>query len=216
MAKKKSLKIFIKNGSVVKALMWTIMGRDGSVMMGFPWETEEVIEEVVDENIGKLEDKDLISENFTGKSKISFHQSGHSKINSRMGLKEDAIDRITVKGPSFNEIVELQHLAEIYLPEDLPDSKYIPTEKDIVLNTTSAHSLPTRCTVSCVRRGEVDGSKLNNIFYDSEWEASHAFSNDTHTWIWTARKSRYDESNVDTLSVKLLGAPKWGNTINAV
>ena len=73
MAKNKSLKIFLKNKNVVKALMWTTIGSDGSVMMGFPWETEEGIEDVVDEHLGKLENKDLISESFTGRSKISFH-----------------------------------------------------------------------------------------------------------------------------------------------
>lgn len=35
MAKRKSSKIFIKDGDSVKVLMWAIVGNDGSVMMGF-------------------------------------------------------------------------------------------------------------------------------------------------------------------------------------
>jgi len=84
--------------------MWAIVGNDGSVMMGFPWETNEDLALVMDEDLGDLKREDVVSQGYTGSSKISFHKSGHFKLNSRMGKTEAAIDRITVRGPSFEEI----------------------------------------------------------------------------------------------------------------
>jgi len=104
LAKPKSAKVFIKNGSDVKAFMWAIVGSDGSVMMGLPWESEEAIALVMDEELGNLRQEDLVTEGYTGKSKISFHPSGQYKFNCRMGKTKEAIDRVTVTGPPFDEI----------------------------------------------------------------------------------------------------------------
>ena len=212
MAKQKSSKVFIKNGDSEKVFMWAIVGSDGSVMMGFPWETSEDLALVMDEDLGDLTREDVISQGFTGKSKISFHKSGHFKLNSRMGKSEDAIDRVTVKGPDLDEITSPVRLAELLLPESIPDSKYKPTDRDIVIDLTEAKSMPTRCTISCIGNDEFRKLKLENnrIVDTSIWEASHALENDTHTWMWTFRRSKEDSNFADKIYVTLLGSPKWG------
>ena len=212
MAKPKSSKVFIKKGDAVKAFMWAIVGSDGSVMMGFPWESEEAIALVMDKELGNLRKEDLVTEGYTGKSKISFHKSGHFKLNCRMGKTEEAIDRVTVTGPPFEEIKEPNKLAELLLPEDLPNSNYSPSDRDIVIDITDADSFPTRCTISCVGNKEFEVlTKKDYRFVDTSlWEASNALENETHTWIWTLRKSKDDSSYADKVYVTLLGSPKWG------
>jgi len=212
LAKPKSAKVFIKNGSDVKAFMWAIVGSDGSVMMGLPWESEEAIALVMDEELGNLRQEDLVTEGYTGKSKISFHPSGQYKFNCRMGKTKEAIDRVTVTGPPFDEIKSPHRLAELLLPEELPNSGYSPSERDIIIDVTDADSSPTRCTISCVgnKEFEVLTQKNFNFVDTSLWEASNALETDTHTWVWTFRKSKDDSSYFDKVYVTLLGSPKWG------
>lgn len=211
MAKQKSSKVFIKNGDSEKVFMWVIVGSDGSVMMGFPWETSEDLALVMDD-LGDLTREELISQGFTGKSKISFHKSGHFKLNSRMGKSENAIDRITVNGPSFDDITSPVRLAELLLPESIPNSKYKPTDRDIIIDLTGAESMPTRCTISCIGNEEFRKLQIENkrIVDTSIWEASHALESDSHTWMWTFRRSIEDSSFADKIYVTLLGSPKWG------
>ena len=217
MAKPKSSKIFVKNSDNVLAFMWAIMGSDGSVMMGFPWESKEAIALVMDEELGNLNRKDLVTEGYTGKSKISFHKSGHYKFNCRMGKTEDAIDRVTVTGIPFDKIQSPQRLAELLLPEKLPKSSYSPSERDIVIDITGIDSPPSRCTISCIEKSEFEVLRQNKInFVDTSlWEASNALESDTHTWVWTLRKSKADKSYSDKVYVTLLGSPKWGVESNA-
>jgi hypothetical protein len=212
MPKQKSSKIFIKSSDGAKVFMWAIVGSDGSVMMGFPWETKEDLALIIDEDLGNLKREDVVSEGHTGNSKISFHKSGYFKLNCRMGKTEEAIDRITVKGPSFEEITEPVRLAELLLPEKLPDSDYAPTGRDIIIDVTDADSSPTRCTISCMSNEEFNKLcvEKKRIVDTSIWEASHALENDTHTWMWTFRKSKEDSKYADKVYVMLLGSPKWG------
>lgn len=212
MPKQKSSKVFLRNGDNEKVFMWAIVGSDGSVMMGFPWETNEDLALVMDEELGDLKREDVVSQGYTGRSKISFHKSGHFKLNSRMGKTEEAIDRITVKGPSFDEIITPVRLGELLLPESIPDSNYKPTERDIIIDITDVESLPTRCTISCISNEEFRKINFDNkrIVDSSIWEASHALDNDTHTWMWTFRKSKDDKKYADKIYVSLLGSPKWG------
>ncbi len=192
--------------------MWAIVGSDGSVMMGFPWESNEAIALVMDEELGNLKKEDLVTEGYTGKSKISFHKSGHYKFNCRMGKTEEAIDRVTVTGPPFDKIKSLHRLAELLLPKELPKSNYSPTDRDIVIDVTGADTLPTRCTISCIDNDEFKKLiETNNRFVDTSiWEAWSGLENDTHTWVWTLRRSINDESYADKVYVTLLGSPKWG------
>lgn len=212
MAKSKSSKVFIKNGSDVKALMWAIVDRYGSVIMGFPWESKEAIALVMDEELGNLRQEDLVAEGYTGKSKISFHKSGHFKFNCRMGKTEEAIDRVTVTGPPFDEIKSPHRLAELLLPKELPNSGYSPSERDIIIDVTDTNSSPTRCTISCVGNEEFEvlTQKSFSFVDTSLWEASNTLETDTHTWVWTLRKSKDDSSFADKVYVALLGSPKWG------
>jgi hypothetical protein len=212
MAKPKSAKVFIKNGSDIKAFMWATVGSDGSVMMGMPWESKEAIALVMDEELGNLKQEDLETEGYTGKSKISFHKSGNYKFNCRMGKTEEAIDRVTVTGKPFDQITSPYRLAEMLLPEKLPDSGYSPSERDIIINVTDADSSPTRCTIFCVGNKEFEEITKKDIklVNTSIWEASSALETDTHKWIWTLRKSKNDLSYADKVYVTLLGSPKWG------
>ena len=217
MARPKSAKVFLKNGADTKAFMWAIVGSDGTVMMGFPWESKEAIALVMDEELGNLTKEDLVTEGYTGKSKISFHKSGHFKHNCRMGKTEEAIDRVTVTGPSFDEIKSPHRLAELLLPEELPSTNYSPSDRDIIIDITDADSLPTRCTISCAGNKEFGALIHKNcqIVDTSLWEASNALETDTHTWIWTFRKSKNDSSYADKVYFSLFGSPKWGVEKNA-
>jgi len=212
MAKSKSSKIFIKTGDSIKVLMWAIISSDGSVMMGFPWESEEDLALVMDEELGNLKREDVVTEGYTGKSKISFHKSGKFKFNCRMGITEEAIDRVTVEGPSFEKITSPIRLAELLLPEELPDSNYVPTDRDIIIDITDTDSLPTRCTITCAGNKEFEElTKSNSRVVDTSiWEASNALETDTHTWMWTLRRSKVDSTYADKVYVTLLGSPKWG------
>lgn len=212
MPKQKSTKVFLKNGDSEKVFMWAIVGSDGSVMMGFPWETNEDLALVMDEDLGDLKREDVVTQGYTGKSKITFHKSGHFKLQSRMGKTKTAMDRITVKGPSFKEITLPVRLAELLLPESLPDSNYKPTERDIIINVTDEERLPTRCTISCVSNEEFKKLNMENkkVVDTSTWEVSQALENALHTWMWTFRRSKNDSKYADKVYVTLLGSPKWG------
>ena len=212
MAKQKSSKIFVKNNDHIQVLMWAIVGPDGSVMMGFPWESKQVLELVMDKELGHIGKDDLVTEEYTGNSKISFHRSGQFKLSCRMGKDEDAIDRVTVNGPSFDEIESPYRMSELLLPRELPESNYVPTERDIIIDITGSEGPPTRCTISCMSNEEfIKLSKQKGKFVDTSiWEASNGLETDSHTWFWTLRKSKEDKRFSDKVYVTLLGSPKWG------
>lgn len=212
--KKKKKKVLVRYAGILKLFMWARVTADGSVLMGFPWDTEESVEEVTDIGRRKINKVEFITKTCAERSKISFHPSGHIKVNARMGSSADAIDRATVVGTKFEKIVELQHLAEILLPKDLPDSpsKCALTDNDILIDIPVAvDDKPTRCTISCVSNEEyrkIDTTEM--LLEDSEWESVQEFKVDTLVWLWIVRKSKNDKVNTDILTVHLLGKPKWG------
>jgi hypothetical protein len=104
-------------------------------------------------------------------------------------------------------------MIEIILPKDF---LYLQTanvtERDIVIDATSAPNKPLRCTVSCMsleKFAELIPSR--NKFVDTSlWEASHALQTITNVWIWTLRASQNDEIYADRLYIVLIGTVKWG------
>ena len=81
------------------------------------------------------------------------------------------------------------------------------------MDVTNAESLPTRCTISCIGNDEFKKLCMEKIRVvdTSIWEASQALENDSHTWIWTFRRSKEDSKYADKFYLTLFGAPKWGN-----
>lgn len=212
MAKSRSSKIFVKNGDDIRVLMWAVVGSDGSVMMGFPWESNETVALVMDENFASIKMEDLVTKGYIGKSKISFHKSGHCKFICRMGKDEESIDRVTVTGPPFEDISSPHRMAELLLPHELPNSNYCPTDRDTVIDVTGSYTLPTRCTIACVGNDEFKNiiEKDSRFVDTSIWEAWNALENDNHTWVWTLRRSRDDVRFADKVYVTIPGRPKWG------
>lgn len=212
MSRAKSSKIFIKNGADVHAFMWATMGNDGSVMMGFPWSSKESVELVMDKELGNLSKQNIFSTEYAGSAKINFHASGSYKLSCSMGQNATKVDRVTVIGSPLATISAPRRMAEILLPETIPNSSYCPSARDIVLDVTGSESAPIRCTVGCMSNAEFMSRNTDDPFVDtSEWEAWNALQSTSHTWVWVLRKSREDTLVPSKFFVTLLGDPKWAS-----
>jgi hypothetical protein len=212
MSRPKSSKIFIKDGNNTNALMWATVGTDDSVMMGFPWSSTESVELVMDKELGSLRKEEIFSTEFAGSSKINFHRSGSYKLSCEMGKNESSTDRVTVEGTPLANISTPLRMAEILIPSKIPNSKYQPTKKDIILDITEINSAPTRCTIGCMNNAEFK-KLLNNegpMVDTSAWEAWNVLATESHTWVWVLRKSKNDLHYPSKFFVTLLGNPKWG------
>jgi len=209
--KKKSSKICIKEGEKIVYLVWAIVDKEGGIMMGFPGNPHESISLVMEKE-QNLSAKQIFTEPFIGPSKISFHKSGHIKLNSKMGKTESAKDRVTVVGPKLENIDDPIRMAEILLPKVLPGKIHTPTSRDILLDITDAQSPPTRLTISCManRHFDIFNEGKNKIINTSIFECTHALKTDTHTWVWTLRKSINDVQYSDKIYILLPGEVKWG------
>ncbi len=188
------------------------MGPDGTVMIGLPFTGTEQVELVLD-GINDLRLPHTLTPSKHGKMKISFHASGQYKFESKMGLSQEGIDRVTVIGPRLEEISEPRRMLELLLPPTLPLSLIQPTQQDIVLDATTSPERPLRCTIFCMARDKFhDLAKQNIRFVDtSMWEANHALENQSHVWTWTLRASREDEIFPDKILTFLPGQVKWGS-----
>ena len=193
--------------------MWANMGPDGSVLIGFPITGKHQVVSVIDEKLGELRPPSVITEDVVERLKISFHPSGQFKLMTKMGRTANAIDRVTVEGPRLVDISDPRRMIELLLPREfllLPAGK--ATERDIVIDATSAPNKPLRCTISCmslIKLGEFvnSGSKFVDT---SIWESFHALETETHAWVWTLRASHNDNIYADRFYIFLNGPVKWG------
>ena len=60
MARPKSVKIYIRTVRNTTEFMWANVTKDGTVLMGFPWETTQSVELVMDED-GNFGRSDMVT-----------------------------------------------------------------------------------------------------------------------------------------------------------
>lgn len=208
MSRLKSSKILVKSGEKLFSLMWANINRDGTVMIGFPFYGKERVEIVIDEELGELRPPEVNTEVFIGRPKISFHPSGHYKLETRMGRTPDSIDRVTVEGPRLADISDPRMMVEFRLPKNLLLSTEQANERDIVLDATSAPSRPLRCNIFCmspVKLEEFVGREKNFV-----WGFVHAIESNTHAWAWTLCALINDKDYPNRFLIHLFGKVKWG------
>jgi hypothetical protein len=212
MARPNSSKILVKRGKKLHSLMWANITRDGTVIIGFPSQGKEHVELVIDGELGELRPPEVVTEVFVGRPKISFHPSGQYKLETRVGKTTDSMDRVTVECPPLADISDPRRMVELLLPKLLPLSIEQATDRDIVLDATSAPDMPLRCTISCMSLTKLEeyigrGSKFVDT---SVWEYVHALSSETHVWVWTLRVSKNDNDYPNRFFMHLIGKVKWG------
>jgi hypothetical protein len=212
----KHSRIFIKSGSDLFYLMWAQFEVNGDVYMGLTAKGSGGLEQVYDPNLGKVLTKDIVAPQSDESLKISFHATGHYKLAARMGLNEDALDRVTVTGPRLADISEPRMMAEILLPAHLPCTTRTPSAYDISLDISPGPPPPHRCAIFCMsnqRYNEVVQG-TTKLVDTSEWECRHAFTDGLQVWVWTIRKSANDRVIPPSYLVYFPGSPKWGQPIN--
>jgi hypothetical protein len=210
--RRKSCKVFIRRGDDTVEFMWANVLDDGSVLIGLLADAQEEVDFVIDAVHGEVRKPRLVTEQKVGRPKISFHPTGKYKLEGRMGLDSNALDRATVDGPPLADISAPRRMLEVLLPRSFPPSRLAPTPGDIVLTTVEGNLAPLRCTIFCMAK-DVAARTLNSglpIVDTSAWECTGALENDTHVWSWTLRASRNDQFFVDKVSMMLIGPVKWG------
>lgn len=216
MTKPKSAKIYIRVEDRLFDFMWANMMPDASVILGLRFAGQQQIE-LVAERDGQLRPPEIESPRIVCYPKISFHPSGRYKLDAKVGLSRTSIDRSTVVGPRLEDIGEPRRMLEVLLPEVLPVASTAITDRDIVLDATTAPRQPLVCTISCMSEREFHRvMDANAQFVDtSTWEFIHALTNKTHVWVWTLRVSSEHAIYPNRFIICLLGEIKWGKETGA-
>lgn len=208
----KHCRIFIKRGSAIGYFMWVDCNEDESVYLGFPWTGTEELTYVGGKDSKAIDG--LIMERREGKSKISFHASGHYKLESRVGSAPESVDRITVTGPPLSAIRSPRLMAELLLPRTIPQIEKKPGGNDLIVDLSPLPDRPLRCSIFCVPRGQPE--RLNSQFVDtSSHELVLPLENELHYWVWVFRLSYDDTEHAPKLFIALPGAPKFGQVFVA-
>jgi hypothetical protein len=191
---------------------------DGSVIMGLRFEAQQQIELVVGEQDGTLRPPDIEAPKIVCHPKVSFHPSGHYKLDAQVGLTSTTIDRATVIGPRLQEIDEPRRMLEILVPPLLPKASKPLTDTDIVLDATTAPRTPLSCTISCMSEQQFQRVMSSNCrFVDtSTWEFIQALANESHVWVWTLRTSAEQTIYPNRFILGLLGEVKWGQEVDVL
>ncbi|MEX1203619.1 MAG: hypothetical protein WEB85_00050 [Dongiaceae bacterium] len=212
MARPKSAKVYVRVGDRLFDFMWANVGPDDTVMMGLRFQGDGQIELVIDPALGELRPPNIEAPHVVSRPKISFHRSGQYKLDVQMGLNSCAIDRSTVIGPRFEDIVAPRRMAELLFPETLPVAETAPTNRDIILDATAAPRRPLICTISCMADAKFPGFVAPGVraVDTSDWEVSQALTSGTHAWAWTLRTSARHTVYPNRFIVGLLGEVKWG------
>jgi len=126
--------------------------------------------------------------------KITFHKSGIIKLTSRTP-KNNIIDRITWRGPSFDQIDKPYRMLEIILPPKLlvADKATFRKEQDIILDASSFPNKQWRVTVFCTPSGCF--RKLGAVQWvsTSECEYIESLERKELVWSWVLRVSASDK-----------------------
>ena len=209
--KPKSAKIYLRVEDRFFDFMWANVMPDGSVIMGLRFEAQQQIE-LVSEQHGSEAPPVIEAPKIVCHPKISFHPSGHYKLDARVGLTLTSIDRATVMGPRLIDIDRPRRMLEILLPKNLPRASAPITDRDIVLNATTAPRAPFICTVSCMSEPQFNHviSANGKFVNTSTWEFTNAFANQSHRWVWKLRTSAEQTIFPSRFIVALLGEIKWG------
>ncbi|MCH9025829.1 MAG: hypothetical protein IIA05_01790 [Proteobacteria bacterium] len=185
---------------------------DKSVMLGIAYQGKETVELVVDPERGELRLKELAVKESLKNPKITFHQSGQYKLNARVGLSEESIDRCTVVGPRLDEI-KRRRMAEILIPNTLTRSKRVKSIRDIELDATGFPRQLLRCTVWCCKRELFDEFMAypKQMVNTSQNEFTNAVEDGSKVWAFTLRTTESDTVLSDKFYIHLPGEVKWGN-----
>lgn len=211
MAQPKSAKIYIRVEDRLFDFMWANVTPDSSIIMGLRFEGQQQIELIAESN-RQLRPPQIEAPRVVCHPKISFHPSGHYKLDAQVGLTPTSVDRSTVIGPRLEDIDDPRRMLEVLLPEVLPFASKVITDRDIVLDATTSPRQPLACTISCMSKQQlyriIDSQAK---FVDtSTWEFFHALENETHAWVWTLRTSSEHIHYPNRFVIGLLGEVKWG------
>lgn len=211
MAKPKSAKIYIRVEDRLYDFMWANVMADESVVMGLRFEGQQQIE-LVAEHDGQRRPPQIEAPRIVCHPKISFHRSGHYKLDAKVGLTPSLVDRSTVIGPRLEDIDEPRRMLEVLLPEVLPVASKDITDRDIILDASTAPRQPLACTISCMSEREFHRvMDANAKFVDtSSWEFVHALKSERHVWVWALRTSPGHTNYPNRFIIGLLGEVKWG------
>lgn len=210
---KSHCRIFIKRDLKIEYFMWADYSADHSVYLGLPWEGKETLQAIFEEK--PISTDNIITQEYQGKTKVSFHSSGNYKLESCIGHTIDSMDRITVAGPQLDTIKAPRRMAEILLPEILPTTRRVPTDNDIVLDLSGKPVGPLRCSIFCLTKDQSQTLK-SPLIDTSIFEISEALETNSHYWIWTLRQSKDDTEYPNKLFIMLPGDPKWGEIYASV
>jgi hypothetical protein len=212
----KSSKIYVRVGERLFDFMWFDIIADGSILMGLRFKGHNQIE-LVSERDGQLRPPQIEAPLVVSQPKISFHPSGHYKLDASMGKVPNAMDRSTVVGPRLQDIAEPRRMLELLLPQRLPVAQRQPTIRDIVLDASTAPHCPLACTVSCMSTSHYQCIVSSDTrFVDtSTWEFTHALEHGAQAWTWTLRTSIEATAYPNRFILGLLGQVKWGREFDA-
>lgn len=218
MARKQHCRIYIKNNQQLLDFMWADISADGTIVMGFRFNGNSEIELVLDKKLGELRPPKIITTQVVNQLKLSFHATGHYKLNASMGKKIDSMDRATVVGPKLSDINEPRRMAEILLPPDLPTATTQFTENDIALDISTAPPGPLRCVIFCMSKTHFERIVAEHAkFVDTSiWEFNHGLETGEQVWSWVMRRSATDTECPNRFCVFLAGDIKWGQQQNIV
>lgn len=213
MAKFHSSKIFINHSNGLCDFLWANMSSDGSVIIGFSERGNETTHAIFDKERGELRPNDFKESVPIPNPKITFHPTGKYKLTTRIGLTEDSVDRCTVLGTPFINIIEPILLMEVLIPNKLRISTKQMGERDISLDASKFPQKPWRCSIFCMPKEhfyQVVEKKLP-FMSTSGIEATHALESDNLCFSFTLRVSQKDKIFPDKYYFFIPGEIKWGN-----
>lgn len=211
MAQPKSAKVYIRVEDRLFDFMWANVMPDGSVVMGLCFKGRQQIE-LVAERDRQLRPPRIEAPRIVCYPKISFHPSGRYKLDAQVGLTSTSVDRSTIIGPRLEHIDEPRRMLEVLLPKVLPIASKATTNRDIIIDATTAPRQPLACTISCMsERWFQRVMEANTKFVDtSTWEFIYALTNESHVWVWTFRTTQEQTVYPNRFIISLLGEIKWG------
>ena len=182
-------------------------------MLGFTEQGSAQTHAIFDKELGELRAGDFIEAKSLPNPKINFHQSGHYKLTTNVGLTEDTVDRCTIVGPPLKQIIAPVLLMEILIPKKLKLTEEKLTEKDIILEAKEFPQKPWRCSIFAMPKEKffkIVDSKIKFVS-TSVIEFTHALESENLCLSFTLRVSNEDKSFPDKYYFFVPGEIKWGS-----